>query len=89
VGYVRVHVTPGSRESVIGEWTSGVLRAKVREVAQQGRANEAVVRLLAKSLAVPPTAVTLKRGATSREKLFEIDGLDDDEVRRRLGAPML
>jgi uncharacterized protein len=88
MGYVRVRVTPGVRESVIGEWTSGVLRVKVREVAQKGRANEAVVRLLAKSLAVPPTAVTLKRGATSREKLFEVDGLDDAELRKRLNAPM-
>ena len=87
--YLKVRVTPGARESTVGEWKDGVLRVKVREPAEKGRANEAVARLLAKSLAVPPTAVTLKRGATSREKLFEIDGLDDAEVRKRLGAPML
>jgi uncharacterized protein YggU (UPF0235/DUF167 family) len=29
------------------------------------------------------------RGQTSREKLFEVEGLDDAEIRRRLGAPML
>ena len=89
MGYVRVHVTPGARESAVGEWKDGVLSLKVRERAEKGRANEAVARLLAKSLAVPPTAVTLKRGATSRKKLFEVDGLDDDELRKRLRAPMI
>lgn len=89
MAYVRVRVTPGARESTIGEWKDDILRVKVREPAEKGRANEAVARLLAKSLAVPPTAVTLKRGATSREKLFEIDGLTDDEVRKRLNAPMI
>ena len=89
VAYVRVRVTPGARESTVGEWKEDILRVKVSKRAEKGRANEAVARLLAKSLAVPPTAVTLKRGATSREKLFEIDGLDEDELRRRLGAPML
>ena len=89
MAYVRVRVTPGARAATIGEWKDDVLRVKVREPAEKGRANEAVARLLAKSLDVPPTAVVLKRGAASREKLFEIDGLDDAEARKRLGAPML
>jgi uncharacterized protein (TIGR00251 family) len=89
VAPLRVHVTPGARETSIGEWRGGVLRLKVREPAEKGRANEAVVRLLAKTLSVPATSLTLKRGATSREKTFEIDGLTDEEVRKRLGAPML
>jgi hypothetical protein len=38
---------------------------------------------------VAAAEVVLKRGATSREKLFEVVGLDDAEIRRRLGAPML
>lgn len=89
MGYLAVRVTPGARESVISEWRDGVLRVKVREPAEKGRANDAVAKLLAKSLGVPTTAVILKRGATSREKLFEIDGLDDDELQRRLAAPMI
>lgn len=89
MGHIRVRVTPGARESAIGEWVEGVLRVKVREKAEKGRATEAVARLLAKRLDVPPSAVTLLRGATSREKAFAVDGLDDAEVARRLGAPML
>ncbi len=89
MGYLKVKVTPGARESTIGGWQNDVLRVKVREAAEKGRANEAVARLLAERLGVPPTAVLLKRGAASREKLFVIDGLSDDDLRRRLGAPML
>lgn len=86
---LTVRVTPGARESAITSWRDGVLRLKVREKAEKGRANDAVVRLLAKALDVPPSAVTLKRGATSREKQFDIDGLTGDDMRRRLGAPMI
>jgi hypothetical protein len=89
MGFVKVRVTPGARESAIGEWVEGVLRVKVREKAEKGRANVAVARLLAKQLGVAPSSVTLARGATSREKTFEVSGLEDAEIRRRLGAPML
>lgn len=89
MGYLNVRVTPGARESAITGWQDATLRMKVREKAEKGRANDAVARLLAKALGVPPSSVTLKRGAASREKQFEIDGLDDAELRARLGAPML
>jgi uncharacterized protein YggU (UPF0235/DUF167 family) len=89
MGYLKVRVTPGARESAVAGWQGEVLRVKVREIAEKGRANDAVARLLAQSLDVAPSKVALRRGATSREKLFAIDGLDDEEVRRRLGAPML
>ena len=89
MAFLKVRVTPGARESAIGEWVDGVLRVKVREVAEKGRANEAVARLLAMRLGVAAGDVVLKRGATSREKLFEVARLDDAETGRRLGAPLL
>lgn len=89
MAHIAVRVTPGAREAAIGEWADGVLRVKVREKAERGRANEAAARLLAKRLGVPASSVTLVRGAASREKLFGVDGMEDAEVRRRLGAPML
>jgi uncharacterized protein YggU (UPF0235/DUF167 family) len=89
MGHLKVRATPGARESAIGDWADGVLRVKVREPAEKGRANDAVARLLAKSLDVPLSDVSLKRGATSREKLFEVQDLEDAEIARRLGAPLL
>jgi uncharacterized protein len=87
--YLSVRVTPGARDSAVTGWQGDVLRVRVREKAEKGRANEAVAKLLAKSLGVPASAVTLKRGETSREKLFEIDGLTEDDVRNRMKAPMI
>ena len=48
MAHLQVKVTPGTRESAIGEWQDGILRVKVREPADKGQANAAVVRLLAK-----------------------------------------
>ena len=89
MAYLNVRVTPGARETAITGWQGEVLRVKVREKAEKGRANEAVIRLLAKALGVPASAIALKRGATAREKLFEVDGLEEDEIKRRLNAPVL
>ncbi len=86
---IRVRVTPAARESTIGEWVDGVLRLRVREKAEKGRANEAVAKLLAERLGVPPSRVTLMRGATAREKTYSAEGLEDGEIKRRLGAPIM
>jgi uncharacterized protein YggU (UPF0235/DUF167 family) len=89
MAHLQVRVTPGARESSIGPWDGETLRVKVREPAEKGRATEAAARLLAEHLGVPSGAVILKRGATARQKLFEVEGLDSGEVRRRLGAAMI
>lgn len=47
-----------------------VVRVKVRAV--DGKANEAVVKLLAKYFDVPKTKIRLKSGATSRVKIIEV-----------------
>ena len=70
-------------------WHEGTLRLKVREPAEKGRANAAVTRLLAEELAILPSRVRLARGGSSREKLFEVDGLSDEELMHQLDAPML
>ena len=86
---LKVRVTPGAQESAIGTWAGDILRIKVRERPQQGRATDAVARLIAKALGVPKSSIMLVRGTTSREKAYAIDGLTDEEIKRRLGAPMV
>lgn len=51
----------------------------------EGAANEAIVELLAESLALPRRAVTLVSGEHARMKRVLIVGLSTDEVRARLG----
>ncbi len=68
-----MRVTPGARtESLVV--SNGTLQAKVRVKPQDGAANAAVMRLVAKALGVPPSRVELLRGDRSRDKLLKIFG---------------
>jgi hypothetical protein len=59
---------------------------KVRVAAspERGRANEAVLDLLAEALSVPRRAVRLVAGHGARDKVVELEGLAEDEMLRRL-----
>ena len=72
-GRLAVRVTPGARIEVL-EVADGRLLAKVRAKPEDGKANAAVQELLAKALGIATSRLHLLRGATSREKLFRIDG---------------
>ena len=81
---LRVHLTPRSaRDEVLG-LEDDVLRARVTAPPVQGRANEALLRLLAEALGVPKSSLRIVRGQRSREKLVAVEGLDAAEVGRRL-----
>ncbi|HMO69358.1 MAG TPA: DUF167 family protein [Novosphingobium sp.] len=70
-GRLALRVTPGARAEGL-EIADGRLLARVRARAQVGKANAAVLALLATALEVAPSHLTLLRGATSRDKLFSI-----------------
>ncbi|CAM3451814.1 DUF167 domain-containing protein [Mycobacterium frederiksbergense] len=70
---VSVRVKPGSKKGPLVEaGPDGELTIYVRERAVEGKANDAVVALLAKHLGVPRSRVELASGATSRMKRFRI-----------------
>jgi uncharacterized protein YggU (UPF0235/DUF167 family) len=52
--------------------------------AVEGQATKAVLESVAAAFGVRRAAVTLVRGATSRDKLVEVAG-EEDDIRRRLG----
>lgn len=70
-GRLAVRVTPGARSEGL-EIADGRLLAKVRVKPEDGKATAAVLALVADALGMPKSAVTLLRGATSREKLLAI-----------------
>ena len=59
-----------------------VLRVKAPPV--DGRANAAACRLVAKRLGIPPSRVKVVRGESARDKLLEIEGRDENALRRAL-----
>ena len=82
---LKLHVTPGAREDGLAGWQGDSLRVRVRARPEKGLANEAALRLLARRLNVPRSRLDLVRGVTSRDKLVEVEGLSEDELRARLG----
>jgi len=81
---VRLKVSPGAgRAAVIGRH-GDAWKVRVTEPPERGRANEAVLRLLADTLALPRTALTLVSGHGAREKIVELTGVGPALIERRL-----
>jgi len=78
-------VRPGAkRDALTGRLADGALKLAVTAAPEGGLANAAVEELVAELLGVRSRQVTVVRGATSRNKLVEVDGLDDREIIRRM-----
>ncbi len=68
---ITVRVTPkASRNRVVQQ--DGALRVCVTVVPEAGKANAAVIKLLAKALGVPKSQLVLIRGQSARDKVFRI-----------------
>ena len=82
---LAVRLVPrASRDEIVG-FEGATLRVRVTAPPVEGRANRALVRLLAKRLGVPRGDVRVVAGQASRQKVVAVDGLDEAELRRRLG----
>ena len=57
---------------------------KLAAAPVDGTANDALVALISKALALPKRAVRIAAGERSRTKRVEIEGIDFDEIQRRL-----
>ena len=83
---ISVKVVPGaSRDRVVGRYGEAV-KVQVSAPAEGGKANKAVLVLLAEALGVRPSAVRLVRGQSQSRKVIEVDGLEQSEVDARLSA---
>lgn len=88
---LAVRLTPGASVDRIDGWDIDVdgrpvLKARVRARPVEGEANDALIRLLAITLGVSRSSVTLVRGGQSRVKMIEVAGLDDTGMRARITA---
>ena len=82
---LHLRVSPGAtRSRIVGRHGDG-WKIRVAAPPEDGRANAAVVRLIASSVSVSRDAVTLVSGHGSRDKVVELTGIDLARVERRLG----
>ena len=81
---LRLRVAPGSRRpGIAGRYGTG-WKVRVAEPPEDGRANEAVLALLSRTLELPRSAVSVVSGHAARDKIVALEGIDCTAVDRRL-----
>ena len=81
---LQVRVQPRAKRNDIEVVEGSKLKVYVTTAPEGGKANDAVVALIAKSLGVAKSHIKILRGHKSRDKLLNIEGLTRDEVITRL-----
>ena len=84
---INLRVIPRAKRDAIEGFFNGVLKVRVTAAPQDGDANQAVVKLLAKQLGLARSSVVITSGAKSRDKVVEIFGLDQASIRERVSGP--
>lgn len=85
---LAVRLTPNAGRDGIGGAETGadgerMLKARVTAVPEKGKANKALIELLAKQLKLPKSSISVISGETARKKILRIDG-DAEDVKARL-----
>ena len=69
---LHVRVQPKARANAVKGWHGEALRVSVTAAPEDGKANRAVIALLAETFDVAPSSINLVRGAASRDKWFRL-----------------
>jgi hypothetical protein len=81
MGRLSLKVVPGSSRDEIVGWLGDSLKVKVKAPPEKGRANEAVVALLAEHLGIDALSIAVVSGHGSPAKVVEVDGMDVEAIR--------
>jgi len=82
---IAVRLQPRARrDEVVGE-RGGAVVIRVTAPPVDGRANDALCRLIAKAAGVPPSRVSVVRGHTARDKVVRVEGVSPPDLRASLG----
>ena len=82
---LSLRVVPKSSQDAVVGWQGGALKIKVRAAPEDGKANAAVIEILAKTLGVPRKTIVLESGHASRNKRVRIEGFSVEAIKARLG----
>jgi uncharacterized protein (TIGR00251 family) len=83
---LALRVSPSARTSAVVGRHGDAWKVRVAAPPERGRANEAVVALLAATLEVPAHTISVVSGHGARDKLVELTGIALEETERRLAA---
>jgi uncharacterized protein (TIGR00251 family) len=79
-----VRVQPRARRNEIVEERDGVVLVRVTAPPVDGKANAAICELIARRAGLAPSQVRVVRGAATRDKVVEVEGVDATALRRAL-----
>ncbi|MBP2677704.1 MAG: hypothetical protein H6R41_745 [Deltaproteobacteria bacterium] len=82
---VSVRVVPRSSKEGVAGCEGGVVRIRLNAPPVEGKANEALVRFLAKAVGVPKGSITLVAGERGRSKIVRVAGLTREALMAALG----
>ena len=82
MGRISLKVVPGSSRDEVAGWLGDSLKVKVKAPPEKGRANEAVIALLADRLGVDASSIAVVSGHGSPAKIVAVDGMDEEAIRR-------
>lgn len=86
---VRVRVSPGARKTELAGRHGDGWKVRVSAPPEDGRANDAVLDLLAERVGLSRRALSIVSGQKGRDKVVEMTGIDEAEAERRLNKASL
>jgi uncharacterized protein len=78
---LRLRIVPNAKRSEVVGPHGDALKLKIAAPALEGRANEELVKFLSEKLGVPRRSITLVSGEKSRDKVVEVEGMEEADVR--------
>lgn len=77
---IELKVIPGAKQNGIVGWHGDRLKVRVTAPAEKGKANDAVIALLADALNIAKSNISILSGHGAREKTVEVSGVSEREL---------
>lgn len=78
---LALKVSPKASRDALTGWRGDTLKVSVTAAPERGKANVAVIRLMAGATGLPRSAISLLHGEASPDKTLLFDGIDDAELK--------
>ena len=81
-----VKAQPGAKQNAVRGEQNGMLKVSVTQVAEKGKANKALIEVLARALGLSRSQIELLSGETQRDKRFVLRGVTRQSIQERIAA---
>jgi uncharacterized protein (TIGR00251 family) len=83
---INIRVQPGASKNAVAGRVGDYFKLRLTAAPERGKANQAVVELLADVLGIPKSNIEVIRGQTARQKAIAVSGLTEGEITARLAG---